>query len=473
MNKIKMKKRLGLIGAFMVAVAMVALTGVAHAQTKINPNNLIYPIGEGKFTWASYHDFAKAHDYSGQQLTITTRTGGDLEIGLSNALAYFAEATGAKVSHLGNLKDFKQAVVTNHEGGTSPNITGIQLVGFGKDMAKRGAFTPQCYDMANCELLDWFRDNYASGQDWIDSGTWEGPDGKKHWYGPNYFTFHFENVYYVPENFEDEGYKVPQTMEELKALEDRIVADGGTPWCHGLLAGDGTGFTAQQLMADFLLRSQPIDVYDKYTTNEIKMDDPRIVAALEELGKILLDDKKVAGGPNGIPTLNWITSAAGLFSNPPECYMYHQGTYMSQYLPKDKKYGDWDFFYFPKPPNKPGFAKYPVNGGGAFMTITKDSPVARGFIEWIKTPIAHELWIAQGGTLTPHKHVNKALFADEATAKMNEILLNADPFRFNAGEVFPSAVGGICLNRAMVDYVGGKSAKEALRVCQEIWDGLK
>ena len=107
------------------------------------------------------------------------------------------------------------------------------------------------------------------------------------------------------------------------------------------------------------------------------------------------------------------------------------------------------------------------------MTITKDSPVARGFIEWIKTPIAHELWMAQGGFLTPHKHVNKAVFADEATAKMNEILLNADPFRFNAGEVFPSAVGGVCLNRAMVDYVGGKSAKEVLRVCQEIWDGLK
>jgi alpha-glucoside transport system substrate-binding protein len=187
MKKIKMKKRFGLIGTLMVAI--FALTGVAHAH-----GHLKFPIGEGGFTWASYHDFAKAHDYSGQQLTITTRTGGDLEIGLSNALAYFAEATGAKVSHLGNLKDFKQAVVTNHEGGTSPNITGIQLVGFGKDMAKRGAFTPQCYDMANCELLDWFRDNYASGQDWIDSGTWEGPDGKKHWYGPNYFTFHFENV---------------------------------------------------------------------------------------------------------------------------------------------------------------------------------------------------------------------------------------------------------------------------------------
>ena len=56
---------------------------------------------------------------------------------------------------------------------------------------------------------------------------------------------------------------------------------------------------------------------------------------------------------------------------------------------------------------------------------------------------------------------------------MNEMLMNADPFRFNAGEVFPSAVGGVCLNRAMVDYVGGKSAKDVLSGCQETWDGLK
>ena len=474
MKKINMKKRFGFIGTLMVAAAMVALTGVAHAQTKIDPNNLIFPIGEGGFNWDSYHAFAKEHDYSGQQLTITTRwTGGYGQQG-ENMMAYFAKATGADVRHIGS-QTFKQDVVASLEGGAPANLTGIQLVGFGADLAKRGFFTPLCSDMANCELADWFRDNYASGKDWVDFATWEGPDGKKHWYGPNYFTFHFEVVYYIPENFEDAGYEIPQTMEELKALEDQIVADGETPWCHGVgdSGGGGAGFTAQQLMADYLLRSQPLEVYDKYTTNEIKMDDPRIVAALEEMGKVLRSETKVAGGPTQVETLDWQLSAKGIFNNPPDCYMYHQGTYMPFAFPEDAKYGDWDFFYFPKPPNKPGFAKYPVNGGGAFFTITKDSPAARGFLEWIKTPIAHELWMAQGSFLTAHKHVNKALFADEATAKMNEILLNADPFRFNAGEVFPSAVGGVCLNRAMVDYVGGKSAKEVLSACQEIWDGLK
>ena len=75
--------------------------------------------------------------------------------------------------------------------------------------------------------------------------------------------------------------------------------------------------------------------------------------------------------------------------------------------------------------------------------------------------------------LTPHKHVNKALFKTKADAAMNEILLNADPFAFDALDRMPGAIGGVCLNRAMVDYVGGKSAKDVLSACQEIWDGLK
>ena len=470
MKKINMKKRFGFIGTLMVAI--IALTGVAHAQTKIDPNNLIYPIGEGGFNWDSYHAFAKAHDYSGQQLTITSRwTGGFGQKG-ENMWAYFAKATGADVRHIGS-QTFKQDVVASLEGGSPANLTAIQLVGFGKDLAKRGFFTPLCSDMANCELLDWFRDNYASGQDWIDSATWEGPDGKMHWYGPNYLVFHFSVVYYVPENFEDAGYEVPQTFEELKALEDQIVADGGTPWCHGLFAEGSTGFTGQHMMAEFLLRREPIEVYDKYTTNEIKMDDPRIVAALEEMGERLRNEKYVAGGPSNVATQDWRVAANGILTNPPQCYLYQEGTYIPTLFPEDKKYGDWDFFYFPTRANRPDLAKYPVNGGGAFFTITKDSPAARGLLEWLKTPIAAELMMAQGGFLTAHKHVNKALFADDATAVMNEMLMNADPFRFNAGEVFPSAVGGVCLNRAMVDYVGGKSAKDVLSGCQETWDGLK
>ena len=63
-------------------------------------------------------------------------------------------------------------------------------------------------------------------------------------------------VWYVPENFEDAGYDVPETMEELMALTEQIVADGETPWCIGLGSGGATGWPATDWVEDMMLRTQ-------------------------------------------------------------------------------------------------------------------------------------------------------------------------------------------------------------------------
>ena len=48
-------------------------------------------------------------------------------------------------------------------------------------------------------------------------------------------------VWYSPKAFADKGYKVPETLDEMKALSDQIVKDGGTPWCAGIESGVATG----------------------------------------------------------------------------------------------------------------------------------------------------------------------------------------------------------------------------------------
>ena len=83
-----------------------------------------------------------------------------------------------------------------------------------------------------------------AGQSWVDLGTYAGADGKKDFYAFSYKADLKSLVWYSPENFEDAGYEVPQTMEELKALTDQIVADGDTPWCIGLGSGGATGWPA-------------------------------------------------------------------------------------------------------------------------------------------------------------------------------------------------------------------------------------
>ena len=55
----------------------------------------------------------------------------------------------------------------------------------------------------------------------------------------------------------------------------------------------------------------------------------------------------------------------------------------------------------------------PVLGAGTVWAITEDSEAARAMIEFLKTPIAHEIWMAQSGFLTPHSGVDTSLYGDD------------------------------------------------------------
>jgi hypothetical protein len=103
-------------------------------------------------------------------------------------------------------------------------------------------------------------------------------------------------VWYVPENFEDAGYEVPETMEDLLALSAQIVEDGETPWCIGLGSGAATGWPATDWVEDIMLRTQPPEVYDGWTTGEIPFSDPRVLNALETFGTFVFSDGWVQGG---------------------------------------------------------------------------------------------------------------------------------------------------------------------------------
>ncbi|MFE2008991.1 hypothetical protein ACFW6U_27465, partial [Pseudomonas guariconensis] len=76
----------------------------------------------------------------------------------------------------------------------------------------------------------------------------------------------------------------------------------------------------------------------------------------------------------------------------------------------------------------------PVLGAGTLAMITKDTPPARAFIEFLKTPIAHELWMAQTSFLTPYKSANKEAYANAPMKKQGEILLNSTTFRFDGSD---------------------------------------
>lgn len=446
---------------FLMTVATAALVaGTAGAQ------ELKFAPGEdAKFNWASFEELKKTQ-LNGEQITIFGPWLGPDQVLVESVLAYFAAATGADVRYTGS-DSFEQQVVVDLEAGSAPNISIFPQPGLASDMAKRGFLTD-----LGAENASWLKDNYAAGQSWVDLGTYAGKDGATAFYGFPFKTDLKSLVWYSPENFEDAGYEVPQTMEELKALTEKIVADGGTPWCIGLGSGAATGWPATDWVEDMMLRTASPEDYDKWVANEMKFDDPIVINAINEFGWFAKNDKFVVGGAGAVASTDFRDSPKGLFASPPQCYLHRQASFIPSFFPEGTSVGeDADFFYFPAYAEKN--LGSPVLGAGTTFTITKDSKAARAFIEFLKSPIAHEVWMAQKGFLTPHKGVNPEVFTDPTVRKMNDILLQATTFRFDGSDLMPGAIGAGSFWTGMVDYVGGKSAEDVAKSIQTAWDGVK
>ncbi len=405
-------------------------------------------------------------DVAGEQVTVFGPWLGPDQQNVEAVLADFAEKSGADVRYVGS-DSFEQQIVVDAEAGSAPNVAVFPQPGLAADMAKRGFLTPLAEGTA-----DWVRENYAAGDSWVDLGTYEGQDGEEHLYGFFYKVDVKSLVWYIPENFEDAGYEVPETMEDLQALNAQIVEDGETPWCIGLGSGGATGWPATDWVEDLMLRTQPPEVYDQWVSNEIPFTDERVVAAIDEFGEFARNDELVAGGSGAVASTDFRDSPKGLFTSPPQCYMHRQASFIPAFFPDGTEVGeDVDFFYFPAYEGKD--LGSPVLGAGTLWAITNDSPGAHALIEYLQSPEAHEIWMARKGFLTPHKGVDTSKFGDPTLGKMNEILLGATTFRFDGSDLMPGAVGQGSFWTGMVDYVGGKSAEDVAATIQSSWDAAK
>jgi alpha-glucoside transport system substrate-binding protein len=161
-----------------------------------------------------------------------------------------------------------------------------------------------------------------------------------------------------------------------------------------------------------------------------------------------------------------------MFASPPQCYMHRQASFVPAFFPEGIEFGaDVDFFYMPAYAEKD--LGNPVLGGGTLMAITDPSDATNEFMKFLQLPIAHEVFGAQSGFLTPLKGINPATYLNDALRKQGEILVNATTFRFDGSDLMPGGVGAGTFWTGMVDYTGGKDAQAVADEIQASWDALK
>jgi alpha-glucoside transport system substrate-binding protein len=445
---------------------LLALSLGGLLGSSVLAQSLVFPIGEdARFNWSDLERF-EAMDLSGQTIEVFGPwLTADREFVLA-MFAYFEHATGATIAYAGS-DSFEQQIVIDTQAGSPPHVAIFPQPGLAADLAARGSLVP-----LGDELASYVRENYGAGQSWVDLGTYADAGGNDQFFALHYKSDLKSLVWYSPDNFADAGYEIPQTMEALIALSDQIVADGGTPWCIGLGSGDATGWPATDWVEDILLRTQAPEVYDGWVSNEIAFNDPRIVNAIELFGAFAKNEAYVDGGVSSVGSTDFRDSPVGLFTVPPRCYMHRQASFIPSFFPEGTEIGvDADFFYFPAFEGED--LGTPVLGGGTMWAMTRESAAARVLLDFLTTPLAHELWMAQGGFLTPHLGVNLDAYATDTLRGQGEILQNATTFRFDGSDLMPGQIGAGAFWTGMVNFVAGESAQSVADAIQRSWDALR
>jgi alpha-glucoside transport system substrate-binding protein len=414
---------------------------------------LVTPVPKGPYEHLAR---AKTGEFAGTKVSIFGVYTGEDATRFSAALVPFEQATGIDVEFEGSA-DFETLIQVRVEGNDAPDIAQFSQPGLMKQFAN------DLVPLDSFMNMDQLEQDYI--QSWIDLASFN-----DHLYGVFYRAATKSIVWYPTPQFQDAGYEVPTTWEELIALMDEMVANGQTPWCIPMEHGGSTGWVATDWVEDILLRTAPPEVYDQWVNHEIPFNDPAIKTAMDDyLAEIWFNPDYIYGGTEGILTI-WVGQTAELFPSEeegrtePVCWMMKQAGWIPAFFPEGIQAGvDASFFYFP--PILEEYGK-PVLGGGDPIGMFNDRPEVRAVMEYLASPAGCEVWVKTGGFISPNRSVPLDWYANETDRIQGEILKNADVMRFDASDLMPAEVGVGTFWTGMIDWTSG--AKDTDQVLQDI-----
>lgn len=397
---------------------------------------------------------AETGDGDANTVTVLGVVIGEQQEKLEQALAPFEAETGIEVVYEGT-DAFATLLPVRVDSGNAPDIAMFPQPGLMRDFAQEGRLVPigEFMDMTD-----------AYSEDWLTLATVDDS-----LYGVWYRASVKSLVWYSPAAFAAAGYDLPTTWDDLIALSDQIVQDGGTPWCLGLESGDATGWVGTDWVEDIVLRTAGPEVYDQWITHEIPFTDDRIKAAFEQFGAIALNPDYVAGGAVGVLSTPFGDAPKPLFEDPPGCYLHRQANFIATFFPESVELGT-DVSIFPLPGINPDYGT-PVLVAGDVFAMFNDTPAARALMEYLATAQPHEIWAGLGGYISPHQQVSLDVYPDDLTRQQAEILANADIIRFDGSDMMPGAVGTGTFWTGITSYVGGTDVDTVLEDIDQSWPG--
>ncbi len=395
--------------------------------------------------------------YEGETVTIFGAAQEEQVKKFEESMVPFEERTGIEVVYEGSA-DFETIALVRAEAGDPFDIYNFPQPGLMADFARSGFLV----DLGEFLDEDYMKEQYT--QSWIDLGTVDGTLVGV-WHNADVKSL----VWYPVPEFDEAGYMVPETWDELLALMDQMVADGNTPWCVGIESGGATGWPGTDWIEDIMLRTTSPENYDKWTSGELKFDSPEVRNAFDILGNIWFNPDYVYGGTTSILQTFFGDGPTPLFDDPPSCYMHRQASFIVNFFPEGTEVGpEGDVNYFYLPPIDSDYGK-PVLGSGSIMSMGKDTPAIREVMQYLTTGESAKAEVEAGILIAPHLDASLDWYPDATTQGFAEILMAADTFRFDGSDLMPGAVGAGSFWTGIVDWVGGEDLDTVLADIDASW----
>ncbi|OQX28523.1 MAG: ABC transporter substrate-binding protein [Spirochaeta sp. LUC14_002_19_P3] len=389
--------------------------------------------------------YTEGKDLSGKKVTIFGALVDEDAARFAKAVEPFEKATGIDIVYEGS-GDFETLITIRAEGGSPPDIAAFPQPGLAADLVAGGYIQ----DMNKWLGMDFLKKQYNDA--WLDLASIGGIQAGV-WYRASVKSL----VWYNKPTFEQKGYKIPQTWDELLKLSDRMVADGFIPWTIGIESSGATGWVATDWLEDIMLRIHPPEVYDRWVAGELKFNSPEFRKALDYLKQIWFNDKYVLGGREGIVLTPFGDAATPITLNPPAALMHRQASFITAFMPqKGAEVGSTvGFFYLPPINAKLG---KPVLGAGDIFSAMQDRPEVRAAMRFFASGISTKGWVEQGGFLSPHKDTSFEWYPTDTERGIAKILQNATTFRFDGSDLMPGAVGAGTFWSEITAYVNDEGA---------------
>ena len=435
--------------------AAAAATTAAAAATTAAPAAAAQPKGsllgteikcDQQYKGKEVHIFSPVRDSATEKAATRLRDG----------FAPLEKCTGMKVVYDGT-DQFETEIKVKMAGGNPPDVIDFPQPGGLNDLIVKGsmkAFPDTLAKAVTTENLDGWPQLATVG------GKVYGVPGRA-----NVKSL----IWYSPAMFKEKGYELPKTFEEVKTLSDKIVADGGTPWCVGIESGVATGWVITDWFEDFMMRINGPEVYDQWVQHKIPFNDPKVKAVADAVASYVKNPKYI-GGENAVKAIASTKFQEGGFPIlEKKCYMHKQASFYSGIWAKGTKIGpdgDVNFAYFPSPA---GGKKY-MEGGGDLIGAGTDKPETFAVLSYTNSAQYQTDTVAAGETgLSTRKDFDTTQIKDPVQKGFADLLKGSDVFRFDGADMMPAAVGSGSFWKEATAWILGGSTDDMLNNIEKSW----